>query len=160
MDIIEAWNESKTIMDWLFDSRCHPEVSYDVLRRRLKRGGPLSIPEIALTTPVIKGAQKGDTKARVQEREMKSVERYKMFVLCKKIREKYNAGVERSEIKERFDISESFLQKVISNQYGANYWWNACGINQVPEHFKDIKQKVEYVPGAKDGLQLYDTGEA
>lgn len=147
--------ELKDIMGWLSDLRCSPEMSYDVLRRRLKRPGPLSIPEIALTTPVIRGAQRGDTALRVKSRKLKMKERYKGFVLAKKVREKHESGVDRADIRNRFDITEGFLQKIISRQYYWNQWWELCKPGDCPDHFKDIKHELEYVPGAKDGLEKY-----
>lgn len=154
--MITAWNEEKTVMDWLADKRCNPELTYDVLRRRLARGGEFSIPEIAITHPVIKGAQTGDTKARIKEREKKALERYKGFVLAKKVREKYNAGVDRAEIKERYDISESQLQKIISGQMYFNTHWDECRPNEVPEHFNELKRKSEYLPGSDDLTKKYE----
>jgi hypothetical protein len=149
MELIKSWEEEKTVLEWLADFRCHPEMNYDSLRKRLKRGGPLSIPEMALTTPVIKGAQVGDTKLRVKERETKAVERYKGFVLAQKVRERYDKGVERSEIKERFDISENTLQKIISKQYFWNIHWD-LPVGKVPDHFRDLKSKCEYIPGVTE----------
>jgi hypothetical protein len=159
-ELIECFGEAKTIMDWLLDKRCHPEMSYDVLRKRLKRPSEMSIPEMALTVPVIKGAQVGDTKARAAERKKKARERYKMFVLCQKVRDRYNAGVERAEIKARFDISESYLQKIISGQYGFNGHWDICKPGEVPEHFKKLKEECESLPGVNDGLEKYEVKES
>lgn len=154
--MITAWGEDKSIMDWLADVRCHPELTYDVLRRRLQRGGEFSISEIALTTPVIKGAQAGDTKARVEDRRKKEMERYKGFVLAKKVRERYNAGVDRAEIRERFDISEGQLQKIISGQMYYNIHWDACPSGGVPDHFVSLKRRAEHVEGIED-LKIHDT---
>ena len=153
--MIEAFGEVKDIMGWLADTRCHPEVSYDVARKRLKRGGGLSIPEMAFTTPVVKGAQRSDTTARSRDRKLKIKERYKGFVLAKKVREKYDAGVDRADIKHRFDITEGFLQKIISKQYYWNIHWEMCRPGECPDHFKEVKHDLEYVPGAKDGLEKY-----
>lgn len=155
-EIITCFGDHKEIMGWLADLRCHPEISYDVLRKRLKRSGPLSIPEMAITTPVIKGAQRGDTAARTRDRKLKIKERYKGFVLAKKVREKYDAGVDRADIKQRFDITEGFLQKIISKQYYWNIHWEMCRPGECPEHFKEVKYELEYVPGAKDGLEKYN----
>ena len=151
-EMISCFGEIKDIMGWLSDVRCHPEISYDVLRKRLKRGGPISIPEVAITTPVIKGSQRGDTAARIRSRKLKIRERYKGFVLAKKVREKYDSGIDRAEIRNRFDITEGFLQKIISKQYYWNIHWELCKTGDAPDHFKDVQHELEHVPGAKDGL--------
>jgi len=151
--------ECKTIMEWLDDKRCHPEVTYDVLRRRLSRPSGLAIPEIALTTPVCKGSQVGDNKQRVKDRKLKERERYKMFVLCQNVRHKYEAGVDKKDIKERYDITESMYNKIVARQYGYNWAWGDLPPGRVPEHFKTIKEELEYVPGAKDGLEKYQEAD-
>ncbi len=153
--LIEAWGDTKTVQEWLADNRVHPELTYDALRRRLKRGGEMSIPEIALTTPVIKGAQKGDTKVRINERERKSKERYKNFVIAQKVRERYNNGVDKADIKQRFGLTESAYQKIISHTEWWNIHWEICRPGNVPDHFKEIRNKVEGVDGATDGLEKY-----
>lgn len=155
-ELIQCFGEMKDIMSLLEDTRCHPEMSYDALRKRLKRGGPLSIPEIALTTPLIKGSQRGDTKQRIQDRKLKQRELYKKFVLAQNVRAKYEAGVEKAEIKQRFDLTESYYNKIIGHQYNYNIHWSMCRPGEVPEHFKEIKRDLEYVPGAKDNLQKYE----
>ncbi len=147
--------ECKPIMERLDDKRCHPELSYDVLRKRLKRGGQLSIPEMALTVPIIKGASKGDSAARIKDRKLKQKERYKMFVLCQNVRHKYEAGVDKKDIKERYDITESMYNKIVARQYGYNWAWGDLSPGRVPDHFKEIKESLEFVPGAKDGLEKY-----
>ena len=154
--MVEAWGETKTIQDWLLDHRVNPEVTYDVLRRRIKRGGGMAIPEVAITYPVIKGAQKGDTKARVEDRKRKQKERYKKFVVAKKVRERYNAGVEKAEIKERFSLTESQYQKIISHMEFFNIHWDKCGSGQVPPHFAELQREVEGMYGAKVGLEKYE----
>lgn len=158
--MVESWGEVKTVMEWLDDKRCHPEVTYDVLRRRLSpsRPGPLSIPEMALITPVIKGASKADSKQRIHDRKLKQRERYKMFVLCQAVRAKYNSGVDKADIKQRYDLTESMYNKIIAKQYGYNWAWDTLP-GKVPDIFKPIKDELEYVPGAKDGLEKYATGE-
>lgn len=156
--MIEAWSEVKSVQDWLMDKRCHPEVTYDSLRKRLKRPGPLSIPEMALTTPIIKGAQTGDTKERVRDRTLKAKERYRGFVMAQKVREKHAAGVERSEIRDRFDITEGVLQKIVSGQLYYNWAWDACKVGQVPDHFKSLKHTCEDVYGATEGLEEFSGG--
>lgn len=155
--IVTSWDIDKPLQDWLSDNRIHPEVTYDVLRRRLKRGGEMSIPEIALTTPVIKGSQKGDTKARIAERERKAKERYKNFVLAQRVRERYNKGVDKADIKSRFGITESAYQKIISHTEWWNIHWEVCKPGEVPEHFKELQRKVESVHGANEGLERYTT---
>lgn len=157
--VITAWGESKDIMSWLDDKRCHPEVSYDSLRKRLKRSGPLSIPEMALTTPIIKGSQRGDTAVRIKDRKLKQKERYKMFVLCQNVRHKYEAGVDKKDIKERYDITESMYNKIVARQYGYNWAWGDLSPGRVPDHFKEIKESLEFVPGAKDGLEKYQEAD-
>lgn len=154
--LIEAWGETKTVQDWLLDHRVNPEVTYDVIRRRIMRGGEMSIPEIAITYPVIKGAQKGDTKARVEDRKRKQRERYKKFVVAKKVRERYNAGVEKAEIKERFCLTESQYQKIISHLEFFNIHWDRCPSGTVPDHFKEIQKDTEEVHGATAGLEKYE----
>mgnify|MGYP006053032273 FL=1 len=154
--LIEAWSISKDIMEWLRDNRVHPEITYDTLRRRLRRGGELSIPEMAITTPVIKGAQKGDTKARTLERKRKAKERYKNFVTAQKVRERYNNGMDKADIKSRFGLTESGYQKIISKTEWWNIHWEVCRPGTVPEHFNEIKKEVEDVYGAKDGLDQYN----
>lgn len=151
----EAWNTVKTVQEWLLDARCHPELDMDSLRKRLKRSGPLSIPEMALKTPVIKGAGLGDTKERVRDRNLKAKERYKNFVLAQKVREKHAAGVDRAEIRERFDISENFLAKIISGTVYFNGHWNLCRPGEVPEHFKELKRACEDVKDATRGLEEF-----
>ena len=157
--VITAWGETKSIMEWLDDKRCHPEVSYDSLRKRLKRSGPLSIPEMALTTPIIKGSQRGDTAVRIKDRKLKQKERYKMFVLCQNVRHKYEAGVDKKDIKERYDITESMYNKIVARQYGYNWAWGDLSPGRVPDHFKEIKESLEFVPGAKDGLEKYQEAD-
>lgn len=154
----EAWGVVKTVQEWLLDARCHPELDMDSLRKRLKRNGPLSIPEMALRTPIIKGNQVGDTKERVRDRLLKAKERYKNFVLAKKVREKHAAGVERSEIRERFDISENFLAKIISGTVYFNWAWDTCLPGEVPEHFKELKHLCEDVKDATRGLEEFAGG--
>lgn len=155
-NLIQSFGEVKELMEWLSDTRCNPELTYDVLRRRIQRGGEFSIPEIAITSPVIKGAQKGDTKERIRSRKLKAKERYKGFVMAKKVREKYASGIDRAEIKSRFDITEGTLQKIISHQMYYNIHWDLCSPGEVPEYFKEIQHECEYVPGAKDGLEKYN----
>jgi hypothetical protein len=157
--IVTSWGIDRTIQEWLADNRIHPEITYDVIRRRLKRGGELSIPEIALTTPVIKGAQKGDTKARTMERKRKAKERYKNFVTAQKVRERYNNGMDKADIKHRFGLTESAYQKIISNTEWWNIHWEACRPGQVPPHFEEIRKEVEDVYGAKDGLDSFEVKE-
>lgn len=155
-EMIEAFGELKTPMDWICDSRVNPELSWDVLRKRLNRGGGLSIPEVAITTPVIKGAQRGDTAQRTRDRQLKAKERYKGFVLSQKVRERYEAGVDKADIKQRFDLTESLFNKIIGLQCFYNFHWSICKVGQVPPHFKDIQKMCEYIPGAKDGLEKYE----
>ena len=159
--IITAWNEAKDLVDWINnDFRVHPELTYDDVRKRLKRSGPLSIPEMALTTPVIKGAQKGDTKARIKDRRRKQRERYKNFALAKKVRERYSRGVDREDIKARFGIKENFLQKIISNLIYCNvHWLSLDGTTKVPDHFSEVRDEVDTLPTASDGLEIYDVGD-
>ena len=151
----ECWGKLLTVQEMLLDARCHPELDYDSLRKRLKRGGPLSIPEMALITPIIKGAGRGDTKERIRDRNLKSKERYKGFVLAQKVREKHAAGVDRAEIRERFDITENYLAKIISGQVYFNGHWQMCRPGEVPEHFKAIKRQCEDVKDATRGLEEY-----
>lgn len=151
--------ECKTIMEWLDDKRCHPEVTYDVLRRRLGRSSGLAIPEIALTTPVCKGSQVGDNKQRVKDRKLKERERYKMFVLCQNVRHKHSIGQDKKDIKERYDITESMYNKIVARQYGYNWAWGDLSPGRVPDHFKEIKESLEFVPGAKDGLEKYQEAD-
>jgi hypothetical protein len=157
--IITSWGISKSLMEWLDDARCNPEVTYDVLRRRIMRSGPLSIPEIALNTPVIKSASPRDTAARIKDRKLKQKERYKMFVLCQNVRHKYDAGVDKKDIKERYDITESMYNKIVARQYGYNWAWGDLPPGRVPEHFSAIKAELEFVPGAKDGLEKYQEAD-
>lgn len=157
--MITSWNEDKEIMQWLSDNRVHPEITYDVIRRRLRRGGELSIPEMALTTPVIKGSQKGDTKARTAERKRKAKERYKNFVTAQKVRERYDNGMEKADIKSRFGLTESGYQKIISKTEWWNIHWEVCRPGHVPEHFNEVKKEVEDVFGATDGLAHLDVGQ-
>jgi hypothetical protein len=153
--MIEAWGEVKSLQDWLRDARCNPELTYDVLRRRIGRPGEMSIPEIAITFPVIGGAMKGDTKERVRDRHLKAKERYKGFILAQKVREKYAAGVDRAEIRDRFDISENYLQKIISQQVYFNAHWEVCRPGEVPEHFKELKRICEDVKDSTQGLEKF-----
>lgn len=153
--MITAFNETKSVMEWLDDKRCHPENSYDVVRKRCSRSGELSIPEIALTTPVIKSAGPRDTKERIRDRKLKERERYKMFVLCQAVRDKYERGIEKADIKERYDLTESMYNKIVSRQYGYNWAWGDLPPGKVPEHFQKTKEELEFVPGAKDGLEEY-----
>ena len=141
--MITSWNETKEIQEWLGDNRIHPEMTYDALRRRLRRGGELSIPEVAMTTPVIKGAMRGDTRARMIERKRKAKERYKNFVTAQKVRERYNNGMDKADIKSRFGLTESGYQKIISKTEWWNIHWETCRPGQVPEHFKEIKKEVD-----------------
>lgn len=157
--MITAWGETKDLMSWLNDQRCHPEVTYDSLRKRISRKGELSIPEIALTTPIIKSASPRDTAARIKDRKLKQRERYKMFVLCQNVRHKYEAGVDKVDIKQRYDITESMYNKIVARQYGYNWAWGDLPPGRVPEHFKTIKEELEFVPGAKDGLEKYQEAD-
>ena len=151
-ELYEVFGAVMTAQEMLMDKRCHPELDWDIIRKRLKRGGSLGIPEMAMTVPLVKGAQVGDTKERIRDRKLKAREKYKAFVLAKKVREKYNAGVDRAEIRERYDITEGFLQKIIGKTVLFNWAWDLCGPDQVPDHFKELKKELEDVHGAKDGL--------
>lgn len=158
--MVEIFGEVKSLMQWMDDKRCHPEVTWDVARKRLKRiNGGLALPELAITVPVSKGAQPGDTKERVRNRKLKERERYKMFVLCQNVRHKYEAGVDKKDIKERYDITESMYNKIVARQYGYNWAWGDLPPGRVPEHFKTIKEELEFVPGAKDGLEKYQEAD-
>lgn len=138
--IIAAFNESKDMMDWLEDIRVHPEISRDVLVKRIKRGW---IPEVALTTPVIKGSQSGDDKARKRAREDKMKHRFKMFRVAQNVRLKNAAGVEHKDIMKRYDLSRSQVEKMVTKNEYYNIHWSGT---QTPAHFKEIQKAVEEVP--------------
>lgn len=138
--IIAAFNESKDLMDWLCDTRIHPEVSRDVLVKRIKRGW---IPEVALTTPVIKGSQAGDDKARKRAREEKMKHRFKMFRVAQNVRLKNAAGVEHKDIMDRYNISKSQVEKMVTKNEYYNVHWEGT---RIPDHFAEVQEAVEAVP--------------
>jgi hypothetical protein len=47
--------------------------------------------------------------------------------------------------------------KIVARQYGYNWAWGDLPPGRVPEHFKEIKGLIDFVPGAKDGLEKYYT---
>lgn len=138
MEICAFNNECKDIMDWITnDKRVHPEVTYDVLKKRIKRGW---VPELALTTPVIKGNLTGDSRARKKAREDKMVYRFKMFRLAQEIRRKHGQGVEQKEIMDRYAVSKSQVEKAVSKSEWFNVHFEGAS---VPDHFKEIQNIVE-----------------
>lgn len=139
---ITAFNESKDIMEWITsDNRIHPEVTRDVLSKRIKRG---EIPEVALITPVVKGAGAGDTKARKKARQEKFDARYKMFKLAQEVRYKHAAGIEVYEICSRYNLSKSQVEKMASKNEWYNIHW---------EGFKDPIRGAQNPEGAGDVVQ-------
>lgn len=118
---ITAFNESKELMDWItLDTRVHPELTRDVVVKRIKRAW---IPEVALITPIDKGAQIGDTKARAASRKEKAEYRYKMFKLAQEVRYKHAAGIEIHEICSRYKLSKSQVSKMVSKCEWYNIHW-------------------------------------
>lgn len=138
--IIAAFNDSKDLMDWLEDTRIHPELSRDVLVKRIKRGW---IPEVALTTPVIKGSQVGDDKARKKARMDKMKHRFKMFRVAQDVRRKVSSGVEHRDVMKRYDLSKSQVEKMVTKNEYYNVHWEG---SSVPAHFKEVHKLVEEVP--------------
>ena len=135
--IAEAWGQAKDLMDWLEDQRIHPEITRDVLVKRIKRGW---VPEDALTTPVIKGAAVGDSKTRIKAREEKMLHRARMFVLGQTVRRKYNAGVDVATLMERYTLSKSQVEKIVSKNEHYNIHWEG---NKIPESFKETVGKLK-----------------
>ena len=60
---VEAFGETKKVIDWLQDIRIHPEVDLRVLINRLNRG---NTPEEAICKKVIKAPIVGDSEKRVK----------------------------------------------------------------------------------------------
>lgn len=142
MEIMTAFGESKTLADWLIgDSRVNPELTMDVLKKRHKRNW---VGEVALTTPVIKGARIGDSTARKNARLDKIKYRFKMFRLAQDVRRRHGAGVEIKDLCERYGLSKSQVEKIVGMNEWANYHWLT---GKVPDHFKEIQKIVEGVPG-------------
>ena len=145
---INAFGEIKEVMDWLLDSRIHPECNRDVLVKRLKRSW---VPEKALTTPVIKPFGTGDTKARRKAREDKLEHRAKMFMVAQDIRKKYNQGVDSIDLQKRYQLSKSQVEKIVTKNEWYNIHWEGT---KVPPHFeetvKNLKEK-KYEVGQDSG---------
>lgn len=134
---ISAWGETKTVMDFLNDTRIEPSLTRDVIVKRIKRG---ERPEIALTKGVCDEAKAGDTKKRREAREQKMEQRARMFLLAQEVRKKYELGLESAEIMNRYDISKSQFEKFISGNEYYNVHWSG---NSVPDKFKDIVNKIK-----------------
>lgn len=134
---ISAWGETKTVMDFLNDTRIEPSLTRDVIVKRIKRG---ERPEIALTKGVCDEAKAGDTKKRREAREQKMEQRARMFLLAQEVRKKYELGLESAEIMNRYDISKSQFEKFISGNEYYNIWWRG---DNVPDKFKDIVDKIK-----------------
>lgn len=134
---ISAWGETKTVMDFLNDTRIEPSLTRDVIVKRIKRG---ERPEIALTKGVCDEAKAGDTKKRREAREQKMEQRARMFLLAQEVRKKYELGLESAEIMNRYDISKSQFEKFISGNEYYNIWWRG---DNVPDKFKDIVEKIK-----------------
>ena len=134
---ITAWQETKTVMDFLNDTRIEPSLTRDVIVKRIKRG---ERPEIALTKGVCDEAKAGDTKKRREAREQKMEQRARMFLLAQEVRKKYELGLESAEIMNRYDISKSQFEKFISGNEYYNIWWRG---DNVPDKFKDIVDKIK-----------------
>lgn len=134
---ITAFNETKDLLDWLEDARCHEEVTRDVLVKRVKRKW---LPEQAISYPVIKGNLSGDSKQRRKAREEKMNHRAKMFLLAQEVRKKHDSGVEMVDIQQRYQLSKSQVEKFISK----NEWYNLHWANsRVPESFKEIVENIK-----------------
>jgi hypothetical protein len=145
MEMMTAFGESKTLIDWLIgDSRVNPELTMDVLKKRHKRSW---VGEVALTTPVIKGNRIGDSKLRKSARMEKLKYRYKMFRIAQDVRRRHGLGVEIKDLADRYQISRSQVEKMISMNEWANYHWLNTS---VPDHFKEARDLVEGVPGVSN----------
>ena len=139
--LIEAFNTQKDIMEWLDDARINPEVTRDVLAKRIKRG---TNPEAAITTPVIKGARKGDTKDREKARLEKMEKRLKMFRLAQKIRNQYEKGLSVEELIERHGVSQSQINKISGKQEWYNLHWRGFKIpEKYQQQIKNMEEKKE-----------------
>lgn len=148
MEIMMAFGESKTLIDWLVgDSRVNPELTMDVLKKRSKR---LWVGEVALTTPVIKGARVGDSAARKKSRKDKMGYRYKMFRKAQDVRRRHASGVEMKDLCDRYDLSKSQVEKIVSLNEWANYHWLGTGS---PDHFKEVRSYVEGIHGVVEAIE-------
>lgn len=130
--LVEAFQESKELIDWItLDHRVHCELTFSAVAKRIKRGW---VPELALTTPIVKGARKGDTKQRVKAREDKLRHMAKMFRLAQLVREKHEKGVEVLELQNRYALSKSQVEKIVSKNEHYNIHWRN---RNIPEQFKE-----------------------
>lgn len=134
--LMTAWGEEKEVIEFLDDPRVHPSITRDVVVKRIKRG---EIPEIALTKGVCDEQRLGDTKVRRKAREEKMIHRTKMFLLAQEVRKKYNMGVDRVDIQQRYNISKSQLEKFISGNEYYNIHWAGTSI---PKEFVDTVKKI------------------
>jgi hypothetical protein len=135
--LITAWGKQADVMDFLNDTRVHPALTRDVVVKRIKRG---FIPEIALTKGVADEAKVGDTPQRRKARNEKAEYRCKMFLLAQEVRKRHAAGVEISDLMQRFEITRSQTEKFISGNEYYNIWW--AGSN-IPDEFKEIAAKIK-----------------
>ena len=134
---ITAWGETKSVMDFLNDTRIEPSLTRDVIVKRIKRG---MVPEIALTKGVCDESRAGDTKKRREARDEKLEQRVRMFLLAQEVRRKYDAGVEGPDIMQRYDLSKSQYEKfIIKNEY-YNIHWDG---SSVPDKFKDVVKEIK-----------------
>lgn len=134
---ITAWGETKSVMDFLNDTRIEPSLTRDVIVKRIKRG---MVPEIALTKGVCDESRAGDTKKRREARDEKLEQRVRMFLLAQEVRRKYDAGVEGPDIMQRYDLSKSQYEKFISKNEYYNIHWDG---SSVPDKFKDIVKEIK-----------------
>lgn len=134
---ITVWGQEKEIMDVLSDTRIHPALTRDVIVKRIKRG---EIPEIALTRGVCDEAKAGDTKLRKKAREEKMEQRVKMFLLAQEVRRKHQMGVEIPDLQQRYQLSKSQVEKIISKNEWFNIYWEGSNI---PEEYKEIVKKIK-----------------
>lgn len=135
--IFDAFGDSKDIMEWLEDVRIHPEITRDVLSKRIRRGMES---QTALTKPVIKGAAIGDTKKRISAREEKTLHRVKMFKLAQKVRMQYEKGIAIEELMDRFGLSKSQVNKIAGKQEWYNCHWRG---NKIPDGYETLAEKVK-----------------
>lgn len=129
--IIEAFGSKKGIMEWLDDPRIHPEITRDVLVKRIRRSKWDH--ERALTTPVMKGARKGDTKLRIEARKDKMKRHVRMFKMAQKVRREYDNGLMVEEIMDRHGISKSQVNKISAKMEWYNTHWSN---SRTPDSYK------------------------
>lgn len=134
--IIEAFGKKKNLMDWLDDKMIHPEITRDVLAKRMKRGSMNG--ETALTKPVIKGAAVGDTKQRIEAREDKMKHRVKMFKVAQKVRSEYDNGILIEDIMNRHGLSKSQVLKINSRMEWYNFHWAGT---KTPDDYKPYEKE-------------------